>query len=136
MVTNSPEYFKQYYQKNKEYLKAYQRNYYHTNKDKLRENYNAYSKDWGKAYYYKNKERIAEYRKQYYQQNKKRIIARQKEIIQMKRLGLPIVRKSKYMDEHSTILKPKRKKKDISPSIEQEEEEEEDANEPIVVSFD
>ena len=118
MVTNTKEYFKAYYDINKEHLKAYQRSYYHRNKKVLRDKYSAYSKEYGKKYYYDNKERIIQYRKAYYLENKKRIIARQKEIINAKRHGIPIVRNSKYMHENEVVyLKPSnQEKKDVSPS--------------------
>ena len=71
-MTNSKEYQKEYYLKNKEKLKEYQKEYrlnnkeygkeyYLKNKEKLKER----QKEYGKEYDLKNREKIKEYKKEY-----------------------------------------------------------------------
>ena len=55
---------KEYYQKNKDYIKAQKEEYYQKNKD--------YIKAQHKEYYQKNKDCISQQQQEYYQKNKER----------------------------------------------------------------
>ena len=74
-------YFKEYDQtpKRKEYMKAYRKEYYLRNKEKLKE----YKKKYMKEYYLRNKEKIKaqkkEYNREYCLRNKEKIKAQKKE---------------------------------------------------------
>jgi len=70
-MTNSKEYQKEYYLKNKEKLKEYQKEYELNNKEKIKERQ--------KEYYLKNKEKLKEYNEEYYSNNKEKLKEYKKE---------------------------------------------------------
>ncbi|CAK5084701.1 unnamed protein product [Meloidogyne enterolobii] len=89
---NRSEYNKEYYQKNKEYLKNYKkqnkekinelnRNYYQRNKDSIIKKKLQYMK----IHQHKNKESIQKYKKMYYQNNKRKLNEYQRKYRQNKK---------------------------------------------------
>lgn len=85
-MTASNEYFKKYYEENKERLKEYQRSYKKQNpelvkkrrKDYYENNKETYS-DKMKEYYEDNKDSITQYKKDWYNKNKDKIYEYQKQ---------------------------------------------------------
>lgn len=76
---DNKEYYKEYYENNKEEIKEYIKEYRENNKEKISENKKEYYVDnkvhlveKAKEYYVDNKERIKEYSKEYYQNNKEK----------------------------------------------------------------
>ena len=70
LETNT-EYFKEYNEVNKEYLKQYHKEYYETNKE--------YLKEYDKEYRERNKDKIRKKNKEYYKNNKDKILQTHKE---------------------------------------------------------
>ena len=85
-MTASNEYFKKYYEENKERLKEYQRNYKKQNPDSVKKTRKAYYEnnkeiysEKMKDYYDDNKERITQYKKEWYDNNKENVYEYQKQ---------------------------------------------------------
>tara|TARA_R110002167_G_scaffold17660_1_gene67212 strand:- start:209 stop:814 length:606 start_codon:yes stop_codon:yes gene_type:complete len=80
------EWYKEYYEKNKESIKETNKKYYEDNKESINEKHKQYRqnnkesiKEYNKDYNEKNKESIKEYTKQYSIDNKDKINARRRE---------------------------------------------------------
>lgn len=69
LKTRKKNYFKVYYERNREQKQNYSKEYYERNKDKCKTKAKHYAKD----HYEKNKERKKQYDKEYYEKNKERL---------------------------------------------------------------
>jgi len=64
------DYFKKYYEKNKESISVKSKNYRKNNKEKIR----AQKKEYDRKYYEKNSEKRREYQRQYYKSNPEKVV--------------------------------------------------------------